>query len=1142
MRFLATLIAISGLLGAASADVTVLRMDDVGGFRVDAPIEPLTVEDKDGRRALHMRLACSGKGVTAIRYTFAEPQDWSGYDTLSWEMLASTTGEKSHIQVQLFDANNSQVMMRRDLPASHLNKWRPLSWNFAAAKPKDRPVDLSQIKMVFFSAWQDYYGHEAGHVVDYWFGPVTRERSYEPTTLAVAPTATPPVIDGQLGDACWGTTPVAQQFFLRKGEGLPRETSEVRLLWDEANLYLAVQCRAEVLDPVLQRTEEFVANVTEHDGRVFSDDCMEIFLGPADEPAEYRQFVTNALGARYEGKGTDGAWDAPWEAKGSTSDEGYWTAEVAVPWSSLDVTPHAGQALVANFYRTNKAQGEVSMWSPVTYAFHTPDEFGQLVLLPEPPSVVVESGTIPPLMMGRNVIAPALRATADGRVLVRSKITQAARSAEGVQTFDLPAGASRDAEIPVELDTPGEVSVVYSVMDADTDALYYQSPVCAFATAAVAVAEIEADGPCEVFLNGASLGKGGRVLKAYLEPGANVIAVVASEPVAVAVRVGSLALSGAQGWRQGAGPTDGWLTAEFDDSAWQAAAETGGRLDTRAGTCFRRVLAADVTHLGQLGDPDSIHVVAGGAQHVPLVVASPLERPLANAKLVIEVPPGLELMDWSEKKPYEWTGTYRGYAASDVERDGEQWRRHELAWEELQPVSYRGEAHQSYSDERIHTLGFVVRAGDLAPGEHHLYLWVEGEDGAVIEVPKEVTLTVLPALAGKRPQQVELLMCHGFGAGNYSGEEMGALLDVMSSAGFNAYLERTHAREVYYPMLAERGLKNVSESLHYTWWRGLDFTGNKFVDFDDTHKGSRYTFACPQWIIGEGREAVTDKLAEYIAGAPSPPAALWWDMEFGPMSTCFCPHCLAEFAEANGIEGELTPQLVMEKYQSQWVDTWCRRWAELSAVYREGLRKAVPDGEMYTYSGYQTVRAREAYCIDWEMMRDGCDVASAGYGWNDTIMADTLAALDGIPLLGGVGYYKPPRNVNLKVEYLKLLLAGCAGVMHYQWCPMDGLDYSRVSEAAALVADHEAFFVGGERADGLVQGVPAGELASLRNGDRLLVVITNSGSTEQTHSVSVAAGREATEYYTGQAYESAEQMQVTVPPHDARALVVELAD
>lgn len=86
------------------------------------------------------------------------------------------------------------------------------------------------------------------------------------------------------------------------------------------------------------------------------------------------------------------------------------------------------------------------------------------------------------------------------------------------------------------------------------------------------------------------------------------------------------------------------------------------------------------------------------------------------------------------------------------------------------------------------------------------------------------------------------------------------------------------------------------------------------------------------------------------------------DVEFGPRSACFCPRCLARFAEENAIEEELTAQLVMENHESKWVDMWCRRWAELSAVYREGMHKAVPDGQMYSYNGYQTASARTNLC------------------------------------------------------------------------------------------------------------------------------------------------------------------------------------
>jgi hypothetical protein len=1144
MKLQMTLVATALILtsSVALAGVTVVSQADIDGYSVDAPIEPLAVEDKDGHEALHMRLPCTGKGVSAIRYVFPELQDWSGYETMEFDLYTETTGEESHIQVQLFDAGNAEVRLRYSMKSWHLGKWREVKWNFARAKPeKGKQFDFSRVKMIFFSAWKDYYGHSDGHVVDYWIGPVTRTRAWEPTTLAVAPTGSAPAIDGSLDDAQWQVTPTAQQFFGRKGDPLPKETSELKLLWDADNLYLGLRCFAEVLNPVLQRQNEFVAKITEHDGKVFHDDSVEMFFAAADAPQDYMQFVSNALGARYEGKGMDGGWDAPWEAAGSTSEEGYWTLEVAIPWTSLGIDPSAGMTILGNAYRNNKAQDEYSMWSPVTFSFHAPDEFGHFVLLGSTPSFSVQSGTIPPLMIGENTISTTLTGgETERRFLIRLRAVQEATTKFVDSGGSTLVGHAATFETPILIEKPGEISVVYSVIDVGTDDLYFQSPICTFPTAAVETLTVNPDGPCEVFLNGAALGKGGQgELKGYLDPGANALCVKASEPVGIELQAGRFSASGPGGWLQSADEADGWMNSDFDDSTWQSAAATGAKLDTATGGCFRRTIAAQVTKFGNIGDADDIHIVAKGAQHLPLLVVSPVDRAIQNARFVLELPPGVELVPWDEKEPYKWTGNYSGFEATTIDRDGETWNRYELQWSLLQPLSYRGDAYAGYDLERIHRLGFVIRVGDIAPGAKQAYCWVEGEAGAVVEIPKAVSLTVLPPLPAKRPKQIELLMCHGFGGGGYAEQDMAALLDTMAAAGYNSYIERTHAREMYYPMLKQRGFKIVAESTHYGWHRGLDIEGRKFVDFDETHRGSGWTFACPLWIIEEGREAVGDKLAAYINEAPVHPDGLWWDMEYGPKIACFCEHCLKRFAEKNGIEEELTAEQVMEKHSEQWIDFTAQMWADLSGAYRDGFRKAVPDGEMYTYSGYQTAHAREHYCIDWSLMREGCDIASAGYGWNPQIIADTVEALDGTPLLGGVCYYQPPRHSDMKVEYLKLLAAGCKGVMHYTWQALDGLDYTRIGEAAALVADSEDFFTDGTRADELVEGAPKAAVAALKHGDRLLVLLLNPSSTDEQYSVTIpkAMGK-TTEYYTGVEYATDGAISMAVPAHDARGLVV----
>ena len=119
--------------------------------------------------------------------------------------------------------------------------------------------------------------------------------------------------------------------------------------------------------------------------------------------------------------------------------------------------------------------------------------------------------------------------------------------------------------------------------------------------------------------------------------------------------------------------------------------------------------------------------------------------------------------------------------------------------------------------------------------------------------------------------------------------------------------------------------------------------------------------------------------------------------------------------------------------------------------------------------------------------------------------------------------------------------AGADGVMHYQWAPFDGLDYQRISEASALLADHEAFFTDGERADDAVQSSRPGSTYALRHDGRLLVLMMNAGAEPQAFRVTVpGATGAATEYYSGAEHDATGEMALTVPGFDVAALVVDV--
>src|SRR5262245_58812666 len=63
-------------------------------------------------------------------------------------------------------------------------------------------------------------------------------------SVTVARTESPPAIDGRLDDECWASAPVFSNFtqVLPVEGGAPSETTEVRVVFDADNLYIAVRC------------------------------------------------------------------------------------------------------------------------------------------------------------------------------------------------------------------------------------------------------------------------------------------------------------------------------------------------------------------------------------------------------------------------------------------------------------------------------------------------------------------------------------------------------------------------------------------------------------------------------------------------------------------------------------------------------------------------------------------------------------------------------------------------------------------------------------------------------------------------------------------------------------------------------------
>lgn len=187
-------------------------------------------------------------------------------------------------------------------------------------------------------------------------------------------------IDGRLDDAAWGQVPWYSDFvLLREVDKQPRQQTRFKVLADSNYLYFAI----EALET---QTAKLRQEVTERDGKVYRDDCLEFFIAPAARSGEYFYFAVNPRGTVLDMHVIqNGHLKIPdfnsYALKCRTSvAEDRWTVEMAVPWHELNMRSYQGQ-MGFNLVRERCAgNGEISSFQPVTRDLHMMENLGELRL------------------------------------------------------------------------------------------------------------------------------------------------------------------------------------------------------------------------------------------------------------------------------------------------------------------------------------------------------------------------------------------------------------------------------------------------------------------------------------------------------------------------------------------------------------------------------------------------------------------------------------------------------------------------------------------------------------------------------------------------------------------------------------------
>lgn len=184
-------------------------------------------------------------------------------------------------------------------------------------------------------------------------------------------------IDGRLDESEWQTAASVSDFTQREpSEGQPvSERTEVKLMYDEANLYIAFRCFDS-------QPDQIVANEMRRDQNLLNNDCIEIFLDTFHDSRNAFYFCTNPLGAQRDAliaadspaEAQNWDWNGVW-MNASNIDSGGWTAEIAIPFQTLRFKDGNNLTWGVNFARYIARKREEVFWSPILRSYGISGKF-----------------------------------------------------------------------------------------------------------------------------------------------------------------------------------------------------------------------------------------------------------------------------------------------------------------------------------------------------------------------------------------------------------------------------------------------------------------------------------------------------------------------------------------------------------------------------------------------------------------------------------------------------------------------------------------------------------------------------------------------------------------------------------------------
>ncbi|MEX1258771.1 MAG: DUF5916 domain-containing protein [Gemmatimonadota bacterium] len=192
-----------------------------------------------------------------------------------------------------------------------------------------------------------------------------------------------PVVDGVLDEPAWSRASRLTEFIQfepRRGEPAMQPT-EAMVLYDSVAVYFGFR---------LRESGSIQAELTRRDADMMTDDAVFVVLDTYSDRQSGYVFAVNPLGTKSDGRiagdgrEVDFTWDGEWTGAAART-AGGWTAEIAIPLSTLRYAAGEGRVWGLNVGRSRRRELEVSFWSgPLETAFRVSGA-GLLVGLDLPP-------------------------------------------------------------------------------------------------------------------------------------------------------------------------------------------------------------------------------------------------------------------------------------------------------------------------------------------------------------------------------------------------------------------------------------------------------------------------------------------------------------------------------------------------------------------------------------------------------------------------------------------------------------------------------------------------------------------------------------------------------------------------------------